>query len=270
MLLRQCIERSTVGLAFIASLLSAHLAIAQAPPSAEQPWAIPESASRRAAALGDTGLAVPHKQYDLAALVDLAERENPNTRAAWEVAREAAAGIGLAESAYLPQLSLQAIGGFQHTPLPMPKNLVPAGYFVSDTREVIPALALKWLLFDFGRRDAQLQAARADSFVANVAFTGAHQKLIFDVSQAYFDLGAARGQAPCRAEGLEYRSYHSGCRHRQAEQRPRHRGCGGAGAATNGSSTLYAGSSRRRRENRARKSHCGPRSARCYGNRGDG
>jgi len=55
----------------------------------------------------------------------------------------------------------------------MPKNLVPAGYFVSDTREVIPALALKWLLFDFGRRDAQLQAARADSFVANVTFTGA-------------------------------------------------------------------------------------------------
>ena len=75
----------------------------------------------------------------------------------------------------------------------MPKNLVPAGYFVSDTREVIPALALKWLLFDFGRRDAQLQAARADSFVANVTFTGAHQKVIFDVSQAYFDLGAARG-----------------------------------------------------------------------------
>src|ERR1700692_380940 len=176
MLLRQCIERSRVGLAFIASMLSAHLAVAQAPPSAEQPWAIPESASRRAAAaLGDTGFAVPHKQYDLAALVDLAERENPNTRAAGEVAREAAAGIGLAESAYLPQLSLQAIGGFQHTPLPMPRNVVPAGYFVSDTREVIPALALKWLLFDFGRRDAQLQAARADSFAAHGAFTGAHQ-----------------------------------------------------------------------------------------------
>jgi len=86
--------------------------------------------------------------------------------------------------------------------LPMPKNLVPAGYFVSDTREVIPALALKWLLFDFGRRDAQLQAARADSFVANVAFTGAHQKLIFDVSQAYFDLGAARGKLHAAQKAL--------------------------------------------------------------------
>jgi outer membrane protein TolC len=193
---------SATAVAFVASMLSAHLAVAQAPPSPGQPWAIPESAIHRAEALGDTGFSVPHKQYDLAALVDLAERENPKTREAWEVARDAAAGIGLAESAYLPQLSLQAIGGFQHTPLPAPKNLVPAGYFVSDTREVIPALALKWLLFDFGRRDAQLQAARADSFVANVAFTGAHQKLMFDVSQAYFDLGAARGRLHAAQKAL--------------------------------------------------------------------
>jgi outer membrane protein TolC len=202
MLLRRRIERSTIGLALIASLMSAHPAAAQAPPGAEQPWAIPESASRRAAALADTPIAVPHKQYDLPALVDLAERQNPNTRAAWEAAREAAAGIGLAESAYLPQLSLQAIGGLQHTPLPAPRNLVPAGYFVSDTREVIPALALKWLLFDFGRRDAQVQGARADSFVANVAFTGAHEKLVFDVSHAYFDLGAARGRLHAAQKAL--------------------------------------------------------------------
>src|SRR6202046_3301295 len=202
MLLRQCVERPTSGLALFAGLLNAHLAVAQAPPGPEQPWAIPASAVRRAEALGANGLSVPHKEYDLAALVDLAERENPKTREAWQVAREAAAGIGLAESAYLPQLSLQAIGGFQHTPLPMPRNLVPAGYFVSDTREVIPALALKWLLFDFGRRDAQLQAARADSFVGNSAFTGTHQKLIFEVSQAYFDLGAARGKLHAAQKAL--------------------------------------------------------------------
>src|SRR5271156_2769239 len=189
MLLRQCIERPAFGLPLLAGVLGAHLAVAQAPPGPEQPWAIPESAIRRAEALGNGDFSVPHKQYDLAALVDLAERVNPRTREAWEAAREAAAGIGLAESAYLPQLSLQAIGGFQHTPLPMPRNLVPAGYFVSDSRELVPALALKWLLFDFGRRSAQLDVARADSFVANVAFTGEHQKLVFEVSQAYFYLG---------------------------------------------------------------------------------
>jgi outer membrane protein len=202
MSLRQCVERLTFGLAVIAGVLGTHPAVAQAPSGPEQPWPIPESAIRRAEALGDSRFAVAHKQYDLAALVDLAERANPKTREAWEAAREAAAAVGLAESAYLPQLSLQAIGGFQHTPLPAPRTLVPAGYFVSDTREVIPALALKWLLFDFGRRDAQVQAARADSFVANVSFTGAHQKLIFDVSQAYFDLGAARGKLHAAQKAL--------------------------------------------------------------------
>src|ERR1700749_5133097 len=93
------IELSTIGLALIACLLSAEFAGAQAPPDRAQPWPIPESAINRAAALGDGGFSVPHKKYDLAALVDLAERENPKTREAWQAAREAAAGIGLAESA---------------------------------------------------------------------------------------------------------------------------------------------------------------------------
>src|SRR6267154_636006 len=69
---------SAITVAFVASMLSSHLAVAQAPPSPDQPWAIPESAISRAAALGDTAITVPHKQYDLAALVDLAERQNPN------------------------------------------------------------------------------------------------------------------------------------------------------------------------------------------------
>jgi outer membrane protein len=196
------IDRTRLALSGVALLLSSPLGWAQSPPSSEHAWPIPESATLRAAALGDRSVTVPHKQYDLAALVDLAERTNPETRAAWQVAREAAAAEGLVESAYLPQLSLQAIGGFQHTPLPAPKNLVPAGYFVSDTREIIPALAIKWLLFDFGRRGALLAGARADSFVANVAFTGAHQKLIFAVSQAYFDLGAARGRLHAAQKAL--------------------------------------------------------------------
>ena len=173
------------------------------PPSPEHPWEIPQSAIQRATALASQEKSTPTgRPYDLAQLIDLAERTNPETRAAWEEARAAAAAIGLAEAAYLPQLSFQAIGGFRHTPLPVPRNLVPKGYFVSDSREVIPTIALKWLLFDFGRRDAALEAAKADSFVANVAFTGAHQSLIFAVSQAYFDLSAARGRLRAARQAL--------------------------------------------------------------------
>jgi outer membrane protein len=176
---------------------------AQAPATADRPWEIPESFSARAGQLDQAEKPVPNKRYDLVSLIDLAERTNPRTRAAWETARAAAAAEGLVESSYLPQLSLEALGGIEHTPLPAPKDLVPQGYFESNTREIIPSLALKWLLFDFGQRDAKLEGARADSFVANVAFTAVHQQVIFAVSQAYFDLGAARGRHRAAQKALE-------------------------------------------------------------------
>lgn len=203
MIARHRTPSRSCALIALGSLALPALCAAQAPPSPEHLWAIPEGAIERATALASQKKSAPTgRPYDLAQLIDLAERTNPETRAAWEEARAAAAGIGLAEAAYLPQLSFQAIGGLEHTPLPAPRNLVPKGYFVSDTREVIPSIALKWLLFDFGRRDAALEAAKADSFVANVAFTGAHQSLIFAVSQAYFDLSAARGRLRAARQAL--------------------------------------------------------------------
>jgi outer membrane protein TolC len=178
-------------------------AAGQAPSTPERPWEIPASAIDRALARANHETNTPaDRPYDLVALINLAERNSPDTRVAWEEARAAAAAIGIAEAAYLPQLSFQAIGGFEHVPLPAPKDLVAKGYFVSDTREVLPSIALKWLLFDFGRRHAALEASKADSFVANVAFTGAHQALILAVSQAYFELSAARGRLRAAHQAL--------------------------------------------------------------------
>jgi hypothetical protein len=51
------------------------------------------------------------KRYNLVELIDLAQRLNPETRVAWEAARQAAIGVGLVESTYLPVLALTAIGG---------------------------------------------------------------------------------------------------------------------------------------------------------------
>ena len=196
------LERGSAAVVLATGLLLIRPLMAQAPPSPDRPWAIPDSASARAAQLGDHREPVPKKPYGLAELIDLAERTNPQTRAAWEAARAAAAAEGLVESQYLPQLSFEALGGYEHTPLPVPKSLIPRGFFESNTQEFIPSLALKWLLFDFGRRAASLEGARADSFTANVAFTGAHQAVIFSVSQAYFDLGAARGRLHAAQKAL--------------------------------------------------------------------
>jgi outer membrane protein len=196
---RNSCKRATVALA--SSLLGGTLH-AQAPAAPEQPWSIPDSAIARAGGLGDEHGEWVQKPYDLPALIDLAQRSNPETRAAWEAARAAAAAIGLVESSYLPQLSMEALGAVERTPLPIPKTLVRKGFFVSDAAEFIPSLALKWLLFDFGRRDANLEAARADSFVANAGFTAVHQKIVLEISQTYFALGAARGRSRAAAKAL--------------------------------------------------------------------
>jgi outer membrane protein len=144
-----------------------------------------------------------NREYDLSALIDLAQRTNPQTREAWERARQAALAVGLVQSAYAPQLSAEALAGYQRTPLPIPKTVFPQGYFTAETAELIPSLAIKWLLFDFGRREAAERSARENSFVANVAFTGEHQKLIFAVSRSYYALSAARGKLRAAERGLK-------------------------------------------------------------------
>lgn len=143
------------------------------------------------------------RRYDLAELIDLAQRNNPETRDAWEKARQAALSVGLSETSFVPQIAAEIIGGYQHTPLPITTNVVPSGIFTSDTAELIPALTAKWLLFDFGQRASAVTAARANSFVANVSFTGAHQKLIYAVSRDYFALGAARGRLRVAEQALK-------------------------------------------------------------------
>src|SRR5207248_1334425 len=45
------------------------------------------------------------RRYSLAELIDLAQRINPETREAWEQARQAALAVGLVESSYAPQIS---------------------------------------------------------------------------------------------------------------------------------------------------------------------
>jgi len=51
----------------------------------------------------------PQKRYQLDERVDLAQRLNPETRVAWERARQAAIGFGLVESECYPVLTLAAL-----------------------------------------------------------------------------------------------------------------------------------------------------------------
>src|SRR4051812_15573863 len=75
-------------------------------PGPERPWMVPDSSRYSAIDRDRAGEPTlePGKAYELAELIDIAQRTNPETRMAWERAREAALGVGLAESVYAPVL----------------------------------------------------------------------------------------------------------------------------------------------------------------------
>ena len=137
---------------------------------------------------GEAASVVPDHRYTLAELIDIAERRNRTTRIAWEAARQAAIGVGMAQAAYLPTLTAVALAGYQRAATPFPPTLDPRGYITANAQEFLPELAAKYLLLDFGSRRAGVDAARQLSFAANVAFTGAHQALILSVARAYLTL----------------------------------------------------------------------------------
>jgi len=97
-----------------------------APPSSVRPWTPPTlpryegelsrykltEAERRYYPVID-----PRKTYNLAELIDIAQRSNPETRVAWERARMAAAAVGLTESAYYPYIVRSCVRSFNRRQL---------------------------------------------------------------------------------------------------------------------------------------------------------
>src|SRR5262249_27943300 len=112
----------------------------------------------------------PQKRYDLVELIDVAQRQNPETRVAWERSRQAAIARGLVESEYYPMLNLAALGGYKSVAFPAPKDVAPSGFFRVDLEQVVPTLNLRWLLLDFGRRGNAMDAAKERLLAANLGF----------------------------------------------------------------------------------------------------
>ncbi|MBS7544060.1 TolC family protein [Ancylobacter oerskovii] len=131
------------------------------------------------------------RTYRLPELIDIAQRNNPSTRSAWERAREAALAVGMVEATYLPLITASVIGGRQSVEQPLPIPVGTQRYFETTAEGVSSAVALQWLVFDFGQRAAVADAAKQGAVAANVLFNGEHQKLIFDVTRSYYSYGAA-------------------------------------------------------------------------------
>ncbi len=151
-------------------------------------------ANRALAAVSPPATLDPTHAYALPELIDLAESTNPLTRIAWNDARNAALAAGIAKSSYLPYISAAAMGGYQNGHSATSTALGAAGAN-SSTHGAISVLSLQWLLFDFGERSGLVEATEQLSVAANIAFTAVHQKIIHDVSVAFYRYQAARTRA---------------------------------------------------------------------------
>ena len=133
----------------------------RAPSRPDAPWATPDLRAFAEPLREDHPAEIdPQKEYELAELIDLAERANPETKVAWARAKAAAAAVGLAQSEYYPMLAVKAVGSWVNLPVPLPLSPNQAGFLSVEAQEAHAVVALEWVLLDFGRRAATVGAAR--------------------------------------------------------------------------------------------------------------
>src|SRR6267378_834332 len=195
------------------------------PPSSDRTWSPPNlpNYERELAeyhfneAQGSSHVSInPRKIYGLAELIDIAERNNPDTRVAWERARQAAAAVGLSESSYYPFLVASAAAGYDRAFIPFPTltanpthpslsnvRITGGSSLVTEAQVYRGELSAKWLLLDFGERSAVVAAAREQLMMANVGFNGTHQKIVFQVTERFYQLGTARQKLLVSQSALE-------------------------------------------------------------------
>ena len=210
----------SLGFSFLCLIVSAAgKSKDSAPPSPDQSWSPPDLPAHQAG-LQNHRIEVPsnividpRKIYLLPDLIDIAQRLNPETKIAWQRAKQALAAVGLKEVTYHPILSAAAAAGYTRLFAPLPALKIDRAALVRAIQtggsaqsaislqndgvlhlDVLAqtTLSVKWLLFDFGERDASVRSSREDLLVANLAFNATHQKLVFEVSKNFYTYNTQR------------------------------------------------------------------------------
>lgn len=131
-------------------------------------------------------------QYSLAELIDIGEQNNPQTRIAWERAKQKANLLGIEKSAYYPLLVGIGTVADQRFINPFPEPLAPRGYTMVELPVIQPQVTLQYLLFDFGGRSAHVDRAKADALTAGANFIQANQDVAYTIASDYYALVTAQ------------------------------------------------------------------------------
>ncbi|HYS04366.1 MAG TPA: TolC family protein [Candidatus Dormibacteraeota bacterium] len=123
--------------------------------------------------------------FGLNDLIDLALRNNPDTRAAWAGARAAAADLGSQRGAYYPTI-------FAQESTSRVKGSAVGGQFTFHSTTTNPSVVLNYLLLDFGGRKSAVEEARQALVAADWTHNAAIQDAVLQVQQAYYQYLNAR------------------------------------------------------------------------------
>jgi len=121
----------------------------------------------------------PGAKWQLMDMIEVALRNNPQTRSAWYSARSAAADWLSQKGSYYPQIDIVA-NTYQT------QNIAPDDVENRSIREFEPSVELSWLLFDFGGREASVEQKRQALLAADFTHNAVIQNSVLIVLQAYF------------------------------------------------------------------------------------
>ncbi|HEX4275138.1 MAG TPA: TolC family protein [Bryobacteraceae bacterium] len=194
--------KSTRWFAPLLACMACSYAHAQCAGSVSTPRA---AADCTASSLPQTGTAAvdPNRAYTLAELIDIAEHNNPRTRIVWERAKQRAAQLGIARSAWYPVLAGIAAVADQRIINPFPKPLAPDGYTMVMIPAVQAELKVQYLLFDAGERAAHVDASTQEQIAAGANFIQANQEVAFRVASAYYRLLTAQERLQAAEDTLK-------------------------------------------------------------------
>jgi len=135
------------------------------------------------------------QDMSLVDVLDVALQNNPDTRAAWEDARAAAARLASKKGDYWPQISADANVVAYKTP-------ATQGRQISQQTTYTGTGSLSWLLLDFGGRSATVSGARQALFAADWTHNAVIQRVVLEVTLAYYRYMAAKALLKAQAASL--------------------------------------------------------------------
>ncbi len=130
------------------------------------------------------------RELDLSEIVDIALENNTQTRVYWFQAKSYAASYGKANASYYPQVSVgmdvyrsKTLPSIAYWNTPAIGSYYETGYG--------PSAQINWLLYDFGKREAQVESAKEALRAANFDYNQTIQDVVLAVNIAYFNFYAA-------------------------------------------------------------------------------